>query len=137
MTNAARSRNKGETLLSFQNWLDINNKKAELNQQNLTMPNSHGQIWMQLIVASKCNSCLFSKKQTKAAVEKSILNILCLSSNVRFPTSRLVTLWRNERWKLMITQLYKTVVGREMFNITNLKYLARCRIDDISFLAYI
>lgn len=30
MTNAAGSRNEGETLLSFQNWLDINDEKAEV-----------------------------------------------------------------------------------------------------------
>lgn len=113
------------------------NIKLRLNRQNLAMPDSHGQIWMQLIVASKCDSSLFSKKQTKAAVEKSMLDILCPSSDVRFPTSRLVTLWRNERWKPMITRLCETVVGREMFNITNLEYLASCRIDDVSFLAYV
>lgn len=193
MTDAG-SGSQCDTLLSFQNWLDINDEKAEvmagqhrlealreyvkqtgsgpeelwwvcefynrgkylydssiqypnsisdtlpvelniklrLNRQNLALPDSHGQIWMQLVVASECDSNLFSKKHSKAVVEKSMLDILCLSSDIRFPTSRLVTLWRNDRWNPIITRLCETVIGREIFNITNMEYLASCRIDDVS-----
>ena len=74
--------------------LDI---KLRVNRRDLTLPDSHGQIWLQLASASDRDPTLFSpqKNKNKQALEKRMLDILCLRSETRFPISRLVTLWKN------------------------------------------
>ncbi|KAG5746171.1 hypothetical protein H9Q70_011136 [Fusarium xylarioides] len=69
--------------------LDI---KLRVNRRDLTLPDSHGQIWLQLAFASDRDPTLFSppKNKNKQALERRMLDILCLRSETRFPISRLV-----------------------------------------------
>ncbi|UPK91321.1 hypothetical protein LCI18_002256 [Fusarium solani-melongenae] len=112
--------------------LDI---KLRVNRRDLTLPDSHGQIWLQLASASDRDLTLFSpqKNKNKQVLEKRMLDILCLRSETRFPISRLVTLWRNERWRPMITRWCRTQIGRATFNISIWDRMASYRIDDYWF----
>jgi hypothetical protein len=115
--------------------LDI---KLRVNRRGLTLPDSHGQIWLQLAFASDRDPTLFSppKNKNKQALERKMLDILCLHSETRFPISRLVTLWRNERWRPMITRWCQTQIGRATFNISIWDRMASYRIDDVSASSY-
>ncbi|SCO47758.1 uncharacterized protein FFMR_08829 [Fusarium fujikuroi] len=112
--------------------LDI---KLRTNRRDLTLPDSHGQIWLQLASASDRDPTLFSsaKNKNKQALERRMLDILCLRSEIRFPISRLVTLWKNERWRPMITRWCQTQIGRATFNISIWDCMASYRIDDYLF----
>jgi hypothetical protein len=93
---------------------------------------------LQLASASDRDPTLFSsqKNKNKQALEKRMLDILCLSSETRFPISRLVTLWKNERWRPMITRWCRTHIGRATFNISIWDRMASYRIDDVSDSSY-
>ena len=65
-------------------------------------------------------------------LEGQILELLGLSSRVKFPVKRLVPLWRNENWKPMITEWCKFALGLATFNISTFEWMASCRIDDVS-----
>ncbi|KAH7182232.1 hypothetical protein DER46DRAFT_670688 [Fusarium sp. MPI-SDFR-AT-0072] len=108
--------------------LDI---KLRTNRRDLTLPDSHGQIWLQLASASDRDPTLFSsaKNKNKQALERRMLDILCLRSEIRFPISRLVTLWKNERWRPMITRWCQTQIGRAIFNISIWDYWAKLATD--------
>jgi hypothetical protein len=57
--------------------------------------------------------------------------ILQLYNERGVPLRRLVTLWRNERWKAMITKWCASTVGRAMFRISTWEWMISCRIDDV------
>ncbi|KAI8664154.1 hypothetical protein NCS55_00922900 [Fusarium keratoplasticum] len=66
------------------------NVKLRVNRRDLSLPDSHGQIWMQLVLANdQCDSLFQGKKYD---VEKQIMDILRLSTADKFPTARLLTL---------------------------------------------
>jgi hypothetical protein len=109
--------------------LDLN-IKLRVNRRDPSMPDSHGQIWAQLVSASLQNEELF--KGRNLDVESQMLDFLQLSSELRFPTKRLVTLWKNVRWKAMITLWCETVLGRATFQISTWEWMSTCRIDDVS-----
>lgn len=100
-----------------------------MNRRDLTLPDSHGQIWLQLTSASAQDDELFRGR--KHEVESQMLDILRLSNEARFPVRRLVTLWNNRRWKRMITRWCETAIGRATFNISTWDWMASCRIDDV------
>ncbi|KAH7471456.1 hypothetical protein FOMA001_g13813 [Fusarium oxysporum f. sp. matthiolae] len=110
--------------------LDI---KLRVNRRDLTLPDTHGQIWLQLVSAFDRDPTLFSTERNgnKKGIEKRMLDILCLTSEARFPISRLVTLWRNERWRPRITRWCRTSLGRATFNISKWYQIAAYRLDDI------
>ncbi|KFA53719.1 hypothetical protein S40293_09646 [Stachybotrys chartarum IBT 40293] len=112
--------------------LDI---KLRVNRQDLALPDSHGQHWMQLVLASDRDPTIFSpqKCRNKQSLGKKMLDILCLQSETRFPISRLTTLWRKHRWMPMITEWCKTSFGRSLFNITTWDRIASYRLDDYWF----
>lgn len=85
---------------------------------------------MQLVLASGQNETLFRGK--KPLVEEQMREILRLGSE-RFPISRLVTLWKNDRWRSMITRWCETEVGRATFNISTWDWMASYRIDNYWF----
>ena len=58
--------------------------------------------------------------------------MVCLGNEAQLPAGRLVTLWRNNRWKLMITRWCETAVGKETFNISKWEDMASRRFDDVS-----
>ncbi|KAJ3539659.1 hypothetical protein NM208_g5402 [Fusarium decemcellulare] len=108
--------------------LDI---KLRVNRRDLNLPDSHGQIWMQLVLAAgQCGSIFEGKK---AVVEKKMADILRLGCGDKFPTGRLFTLWRNDRWRPMITRWCETQLGRATFNISTWDWMASCRIDSYWF----
>jgi hypothetical protein len=112
--------------------LDI---KLRVNRRDLSLPDSHGQIWMQLVSASEQDPELFSHKRNrnKKALEGTMLDTLCLGNEAKFPLPRLVTLWRNDRWKLMISRWCGTPLGKELFAISLWERLASYRLDDVSY----
>ncbi|KPM41002.1 hypothetical protein AK830_g5533 [Neonectria ditissima] len=105
--------------------------KLRVNRSDPSLPDNHGEIWMQLVLTTSHTDSLFQGK--KADVEKEMLNILQLNSEVRFPISRLVTLWKNNRWRSMITSWCRTEVGRSTFNISTFDWMASYRIDSYWF----
>lgn len=111
--------------------LDI---KLRVNRRDLTLPDTHGQIWLQLASAFDRDPTLFSAERNvnKKGIEKRMLDILCLTSEARFPISRLVTLWRSERWRPRITRWCRTSLGRTTFNISKWYQIAGYRLDDVS-----
>lgn len=111
--------------------LDI---KLRVNRRDLTLPDTHGQIWLQLVSAFDRDPTLFSVERNvnKKGIEKSMLDILCLTSEARFPISRLVTLWRSERWRPRVTRWCRTSLGRTTFNISKWYQIAGYRLDDVS-----
>ncbi|OBS15077.1 hypothetical protein FPOA_14091 [Fusarium poae] len=112
--------------------LDI---KLRVNRRDLTLPDTHGQIWLQLVSAFDRDPTLFSVERNvnKKGIEKSMLDILCLTSEARFPISRLVTLWRSERWRPRVTRWCRTSLGRTTFNISKWYQIAGYRLDDYWF----
>ncbi|KAH7459119.1 hypothetical protein FOMA001_g20261 [Fusarium oxysporum f. sp. matthiolae] len=112
--------------------LDI---KLRVNRRDLTLPDTHGQIWLQLVSAFDRDPTLFSAERNgnKKGIEKRMLDILCLTSEARFPISRLVTLWRSERWRPRITRWCRTSLGRSTFNISKWYQIAGYRLDDYWF----
>ncbi|KAJ9412797.1 hypothetical protein QL093DRAFT_2570104 [Fusarium oxysporum] len=115
--------------------LDI---KLRVNRRDLTLPDTHGQIWLQLVSAFDRDPTLFSVERNvnKKGIEKSMLDILCLTSEARFPISRLVTLWRSERWRPRVTRWCRTSLGRTTFNISKWYQIAGYRLDDYWFDAF-
>jgi hypothetical protein len=112
--------------------LDI---KLRVNRRDLALPDTHGQIWLQLVSACDRKPTLFSTEEdgNKKGIEKSMLNILCLTSEARrFPISRLVTLWRSKRWSPLITRWCRTSLGRATFNISKWYQIAAYRLDSVS-----
>jgi hypothetical protein len=71
-------------------------------------------------------------KGPSTTIEKEMLETLGLSSRVKFPTRRLVTLWKNTRWNSMITTWCSTALGQATFNLSTWDAMASCRIDDVS-----
>lgn len=88
-------------------------------------------MWMQLVRAHTEDDSLF--EGDKKAVERRIRSILQLGSKDTFPAGRVVTLWRNERWREMLTQWYDTQLGREVLhNISPCEWMASLQIDGVS-----
>jgi hypothetical protein len=99
------------------------------NRHGATLPDNHGQIWQALYHLSKADT-LFTG--STISIQRKMLNELGLGGTVKFPIRRLVTLWRNENWKDMITRWCETAVGRETFVISCWEDMVRCRVDDVS-----
>ncbi|RSL53423.1 hypothetical protein CEP54_010432 [Fusarium duplospermum] len=108
--------------------------KLRVNRRDLSLPDSHGQIWMQLVLANdQCDSLFQGKKYD---VERQMMDILRLTSTDKFPTARLVTLWKNNRWRPMITRWCATRLGRTTFNISTWDWMASYRIDSYWFTTF-
>jgi len=100
------------------------------NRLDHTLPDNHGQVWMQISTLSQQDSTLFQGSSKE--VEEEMEAIANLGGRDEFPTRRMVTLWKNRSWKAMITRWCSTALGRSTFNISLWADLARCRIDDVS-----
>ncbi|KAL2678846.1 hypothetical protein Neosp_009598 [[Neocosmospora] mangrovei] len=108
--------------------------KLRVNRRDLSLPDSHGQIWMQVVLANdQCDSLFVGKKYD---VEKQMIDVLLLSTTDKFPTARLVTLWKNDRWRPMITRWCKTRLGSMTFNISTWDWMASYRIDSYWFATF-
>lgn len=104
--------------------------KLRANRPDATLPDSHGQIWTELATIAATNPELF--QGNSASIEREMREILGLSGPVRFPTSRLVTLWGNINWRSMITRWCHSEIGQSTFNISTWDAMAQRRIDDVS-----
>jgi hypothetical protein len=100
------------------------------NRHDYTLPDSHGQVWMELVTLAKADSSLFQGSSSE--VQKEMLAVLGLSGRVKFPIRRLATLWKNSTWLPMITRWCSTAIGRSTFNLSMWEEMARYRIDDVS-----
>ncbi|GKU10393.1 unnamed protein product, partial [Fusarium langsethiae] len=110
------------------------NLKLRVNRQDPAMADSHGQVWMQVVAASSQDPDLFRGKA--AQVEDQMIDVLQLGSEKQFPTRRLVTVWRNERWREMATRWCETSIGRATFKISTWEWMISCRIDDYWFTTF-
>lgn len=108
---------------------EINIKLRDNNRRDVSLPDSHGQIWMELVCLSEMNPSLFEGSTN--SVQRQMLQSLGLGGGVKFPIRRLVTLWRNSNWKRMTTEWCRTSVGRETFNVSAWDEMARCRVDEV------
>ncbi|RBQ67586.1 hypothetical protein VDGD_21634 [Verticillium dahliae] len=95
------------------------------------MEDSHGQIWTQLVAASEHDDSL--SRGTAAEVEQKVMEALQLSGETKIPVRRLVTIWRNARWKTMATKWCGVPIGRETFKISTWEWMISCRMDDYWF----
>ena len=103
--------------------------KLRANREDLTLPDNHGQIWAGLATLGERDPTLF--QGGRKDVEMQILRQLGLGSKIKFPVRRLTTLWRNTRWRDMITRWCSIPIGRETFNISTFEWMSSCRIDDV------
>lgn len=107
--------------------------QLRMNRRGTALPDSQGDMWMQLVLAQEQNERLF--QGNKPAVQKQIREVLRLSSGDSFPAGRVVTLWRNDRWREMITRWCRTELGREtLSNISTWEWMASLRLDSVSVL---
>ena len=106
------------------------NIKLRANREDATLPDNHGQIWMELATLSSNSSKLF--QDSNKMVEQQMLDYLGLSSRVKFPVRRLATLWKNNSWNPVITRWCQFPVGQATFTISTFEWMASCRIDDVS-----
>lgn len=109
------------------------NVQLRVNRRDPNLPDSHGQIWTQLVLAAGQDNRLFCGK--KEDVKAQMLDVLRLSSEDRFPLDRLVTLWNNDRWRSMITRWCESELGRATLNISTFDWMASYRIDNVRLFA--
>ncbi len=102
------------------------------NRPDSTLPDSHGQVWMELVALAEADHTLF--QGTNGSLQDEMLQTLGLSNRVQFPMRRLVTLWKNDRWRQLTSQWCRTSIGRATFNVSLWEEMARCRIDEVSHL---
>lgn len=103
--------------------------KLRANREDVLLPDTHGQIWAELTTLASTNDTLFCGNSRE--LETEMATTLGLVGRTRFPTKRLVTLWRNKNWRRMITDLCCFPVGQELFSISAFEWMASCRIDDV------
>ncbi len=93
------------------------------------MVDSHGDIWMQLVAAASRDPDMFHGNCDQ--IEAQMLDALELDRDAGFPKRRLVTIWRNKRWRAMTTEWCQTTVGRTTFQISTWDWMICFRIDDV------
>jgi hypothetical protein len=104
--------------------------RLRANREDVILPDNHGQIWAEMATLAATDDTLFHGNSKE--LEREMVETLGLAGKTRFPTKRLVTLWRNKNWKEMITRLCSFPVGQAVFSISAFEWMASCRIDDVS-----
>ena len=102
-------------------------RKLRINRPETAMEDKPGDVWMQIVAAASFNSKLQSGD---ANLEREIKNVLQLASGDKVP-HRLVTIWRNKRWRKKATEWCGTTIGRETFNLSKWDCLISLRIDEV------
>ncbi|KJZ70998.1 hypothetical protein HIM_09609 [Hirsutella minnesotensis 3608] len=110
------------------------NLALRMNRRDPTMGDSHGDIWVQLVAAASKDPNIFHGNV--AEMEAQMLRALHLGGEASFPLRRLVTIWRNERWRQMTTRRCETTVGRATFQISTWDWMICHRTDDFWFMAF-
>ncbi|KAG5931151.1 hypothetical protein E4U60_006400 [Claviceps pazoutovae] len=83
------------------------------------------------------NGCeLVSQKPDKfqgkgCEISREMAETLELTSESGVLVARLVTLWRNEKWRKMVTAWCETAIGRATFKIRPWSLMIACRIDEV------
>lgn len=103
--------------------------RLRANREDVLLPDSHGQIWAEMATLASTDNTLFTGNSRE--LESEMVEALGLAGKTRFPTKRLVTLWRNKNWNNMITKLCCFPVGQALFSISAFEWMASCRIDDV------
>ncbi|GJN78664.1 hypothetical protein PLIIFM63780_002173 [Purpureocillium lilacinum] len=110
------------------------NRALRMNRRDPTMADSHGDIWVQLSTVASERPGIFHG--TVDEMKEQMRDALRLSSDTGFPLTRLVIIWRNERWRQMTTRWCETTVGRATFQTTTWEWMICHRIDDFWFMAF-
>jgi len=103
--------------------------RLQANREDVLLPDNHGQIWAEMAALASADDTRFNGRARE--LESELVETLGLTGKTRFPTKRLVTLWRNKNWKDMITKLCCFPVGQALFSISAFEWMASCRIDDV------
>ncbi|KAG6211682.1 hypothetical protein E4U35_002005 [Claviceps purpurea] len=94
-------------------------------------PDSHGDIWLQIVTVVSQKPDKFQGKGCE--ILREMAETLELTSESGVPVARLVTLWRNEKWRKMVTARCETAVGRATFKIRPWSLMIACRIEEFWF----
>lgn len=107
-------------------------RQLRMNRRGASLPDCAADMWMQLVQAEQEEEgSLFD--DDKKATEQRIRSFLRLGSKDAFPVGRVVTLWRNRRWRGMLTRWYGTQLGRETLpNVSTCEWMASLQIDGVS-----
>ncbi|KAK1837377.1 hypothetical protein CCHR01_20002, partial [Colletotrichum chrysophilum] len=105
------------------------NVKLRVNRRDPSLPDNHGQIWMQLA------SIAFTGGREDEGLggedaAPHVIEALRLGGDKHFPTRRLITLWNHRRWRPTTTQWCRTRLGLDTFNISYFEWIASLRIDE-------
>jgi hypothetical protein len=103
--------------------------RLRANREDLSLPDTHGQIWGDLCVLAQQDAHWYrgpetagpskhAPKVTAKSMERQLTLKLGLTGKTTFPVRRLGTLWRNEPWRQMITEWCQFPLGLATFNIT-------------------
>ncbi|KAG6147642.1 hypothetical protein E4U28_006530 [Claviceps purpurea] len=95
----------------------------------LPRPLSHGDIWLQIVTVVSQKPDKFQGKGCE--ILREMAETLELTSESGVPVARLVTLWRNEKWRKMVTARCETAVGRATFKIRPWSLMIACRIEEV------
>ena len=118
------------------------------NRAGLSLLDSHGQIWTELSILAAQDRHWYrdphrnGRSQTKTRkngtkgvakeMEAQLVQKLGFNGQTAFPVRRLGILWRNERWRKMISEWCQYPLGQSTFNISTWEGMSSCRIDDVS-----
>ncbi|KAG6105165.1 hypothetical protein E4U13_008014 [Claviceps humidiphila] len=107
------------------------NMKLRMNQKDVALSDSHGDIWLHIVtvVSQKPNKF----QGTRSEISREMTKTLELRNESGVPLTRLVSLWRNEKWRKMVTAWCQTAVGRATFKIRPWSMMITCRIDEFWF----
>jgi len=104
--------------------------RLRANREEVLLPDSHGQIWNELVALAQHDHHLFHGNAKE--VEQQMSQQLGLHDYDKFPTKRLGTLWRNDQWRPIITELCQFPFGQNLFSISTFEWLSSCRLNDVS-----
>ncbi|KAG5959203.1 hypothetical protein E4U56_005070 [Claviceps arundinis] len=106
--------------------------KLRMNlNKNVVQPDSHGDIWLHIVTVVSQKPDKFQGKGRE--ISREIAETLGLRNESGVPVTRLVSVWRNEKWRKMVTAWCKTAVGRATFKIRPWYMMIACRIDEFWF----
>ncbi|KAG6056375.1 hypothetical protein E4U32_005761 [Claviceps aff. humidiphila group G2b] len=107
------------------------NMKLRMNQKDVALSDSHGDVWLHIVTVVLQKPDKFQGKGVD--ISREMAETLDLRNEGGFPMTRLVSLWRNEKWSKMVTSWCKTAVGRATFKIRPWYMMMACRIDEFWF----
>ncbi|KAH7303017.1 hypothetical protein B0I35DRAFT_485482 [Stachybotrys elegans] len=120
--------------------------RMRMNRSDLTLRDSYGQIWMQLVSLTSSEGQEPGTGEAETVnesggnggllVDHKLAETLGIGAEHGFPTKRLVTLWLNKPWRDKTTLWCRTRVGLESLSITLFGSLASQRLDEYWFQEY-